>query len=304
MSNFRLLLHVSHFLKCPYFLKDRERKKAMPELPEVETVRRSLAKAMEGKPISQVSVWRDDLRIPVPQDFSDSVKGLFVHRVGRRAKYLQIFLDKEKVILIHLGMSGKMLVDIDSNGSNKKLKHEHVTFLIGDRVAIRFVDPRRFGLIDLCTRDKLSSHPLLVHLGLEPLTEEFSDAYLKKAFKNKKVCIKAALLNQHMVAGLGNIYACEALWYSCLSPRRNALTITGKRAERLAQSIKQVLTEAISRGGSTLRDHVSPDGEMGYFQNSFKVYGRAGAPCFSCNKPVQKMIQLGRSTFFCPNCQR
>ena len=276
----------------------------MPELPEVETVRASLANVMEGKPISQVLVWRSDLRIPIPRGFSDSVRGLLVLRVCRRAKYLQIFLENEKVILIHLGMSGKMLIDLDWYDRNRKLKHEHVTFFIGGNVAIRFVDPRRFGLIDLCTLDELNSHPLLVHLGLEPLTNELNDVSLKKAFKHKKVSIKAVLLNQHIIVGLGNIYACEALWYSRLSPRRNAYTITGKRAERLVRSIRKVLTEAISVGGSTLRDHVSPTGEMGYFQHSFRVYGREGSLCFACNKPVQKVIQSGRSTFFCPNCQQ
>lgn len=276
----------------------------MPELPEVETVRTALANAMEGKPISQVLVWRSNLRIPVPKDFSDTVRGLVVNRIRRRAKYLQIFLEEEKVILIHLGMSGKMLIDNDWCDTNKKFKHEHITFFAGDSSAIRFVDPRRFGLVDLCTQDKLSSHPLLIKLGLEPLTNDFNDVSLKKTLKNKKVSIKAALLNQQIVSGLGNIYACEALWHSRLSPTRNAFTITGKKAARLVHSIKKILTEAISVGGSTLRDHLSPDGERGYFQHSFKVYGREGAPCFVCKKPVQKIIQSGRSTFFCPNCQR
>jgi len=276
----------------------------MPELPEVETVRTGLAVVMEGKPISQVRVHRGDLRRPVPEGFAAAIEGRRVIRLGRRAKYLQIFLDDGQVVLAHLGMSGRMVIDQQFADTDPKSKHEHITFLVGNGTAIRFADPRRFGLVDLCAEAVLAEHPLLAGLGVEPLSNEFDGAFLAAALKGKKTPIKAALLDQRIIAGLGNIYVCEALWLARLSPRRSAHTVSGQRALRLADAVKSVLIDAIAAGGSTLRDHVAPSGEIGYFQHSFKVYGREREPCPSCARPLRRIVQSGRSTFFCATCQR
>lgn len=285
----------------------------MPELPEVETVRRGLATVMEGRPISNVLVRRRDLRRPVPEAFEKALTGRIVTTIDRRAKYLLFNLDDGGVVIAHLGMSGRMVIeqaaettepgkfahDVGTGG-----KHEHIVFSVGNGTVVRFSDPRRFGLMDLATQETLVSHPLLAGLGPEPLGDDFNGPALAARLKGKRTPIKSALLDQRIVAGLGNIYVCEGLFMAGLSPRRSAHTIQGARADRLVVSIKEVLDDAIAAGGSTLRDHVAPSGEIGYFQHSFKVYGREGEDCTKCATPIRRLVQAGRSTFYCPKCQR
>lgn len=285
----------------------------MPELPEVETVRRGLAAVMEGRPIVDVLVRRGDLRRPLPEGFADALTGRTVKTIDRRAKYLLIRLDDGTVVIAHLGMSGRMVIEqADETGSPGAFalpsvaagKHEHIVFSVGNGTQIRFSDPRRFGLMDLSTEETLADHPLLALIGPEPLDESFDGQALAVRLAGKRTPIKSALLDQRIVAGLGNIYVCEGLFAAGLSPRRSAHTVQGKRAELLMQSIKTVLLSAIESGGSTLRDHVAPSGEIGYFQHNFKVYGREGEACPSCTQPIQRLVQSGRSTFFCSRCQR
>jgi formamidopyrimidine-DNA glycosylase len=282
----------------------------MPELPEVETVRRGLAIVMEGRRINEMVVRRSDLRRPLPDGFAEALTGRTITTLDRRAKYLLINLDDGMVVLVHLGMSGRMVIDPAGEGEigNQPIeptnKHEHITFSVGNGTLVRFSDPRRFGLMDLVHRDQLSSHPLLSSLGPEPLDDVFNGAMLAARLKGRKTPIKSALLDQRLVAGLGNIYVCEALHMAGLSPRRSAHSIGLSRAERLVGAIKSVLLAAIAAGGSTLRDHVAPSGEIGYFQHNFKVYGREGEACATCRAPIQRIPQAGRSTFFCAKCQR
>jgi formamidopyrimidine-DNA glycosylase len=282
------------------------KKKNMPELPEVETVRRGLAAVMEGRPITGVVVRREDLRRPLPAGFAAAVGGHTVRSVDRRAKYLLFHLDDGTVVIAHLGMSGRMVIEPaaahPTNEANGK--HEHIVFSVGNGTRIGFSDPRRFGLMDLATEDTLASHPLLAGIGPEPLDDAFDGAALAARLAGKHTPIKAALLDQRVVAGLGNIYVCEALFEAGISPRRSAHTVQGARADRLVRAIKRVLLAAIESGGSTLRDHVAPSGEIGYFQHNFKVYGREGAPCPTCGQPIRRLVQSGRSTFFCSRCQR
>lgn len=285
----------------------------MPELPEVETVRRGLAVVMEGRPISNVLVRRRDLRRPVPAEFEETLIGRTVTTIDRRAKYLLFNLDDGGVVIAHLGMSGRMVIEQadESERPGKfthdvgvKGKHEHIVFSVGNGTVVRFSDPRRFGLMDLATRDTLGDHPLLAGLGPEPLGDDFNGPALAKRLAGKRTPIKSALLDQRVVAGLGNIYVCEGLFTAGISPRRSAHTIQRARADRLVASLKSVLQEAIAAGGSTLRDHVAPSGEIGYFQHSFKVYGQEGSNCSQCGATVRRLVQAGRSTFYCPKCQR
>ncbi len=278
----------------------------MPELPEVETVRRGLAAVMEGRRLTRVVVRRPDLRFPLPPNFAAALEGRTVTRVARRAKYLLLELDDGTVAMVHLGMSGRMVIDPEpgDDPAAPRGKHEHVTFLCGNGTAIRFSDPRRFGMMDLARIETLDQHRLLCHLGPEPLDVAFDGPMLAARLKGKRTPIKAALLDQRVVAGLGNIYVCEALFAAGLSPRRGAHTVQGVRAARLAATIHAVLEAAIESGGSTFRDHVAPSGEIGYFQHSWRVYGREGEPCTGCQAPVKRMVQSGRSTFYCPTCQR
>jgi len=276
----------------------------MPELPEVETVRRGLAKAMVGRRINQVVVRRSDLRRPLPKNFSDMLIGQKITHLDRRAKYLLIHLDSGDVVLAHLGMSGRMVIEQGTEVEVPARKHEHIAFSVGNGTIIRFSDPRRFGLMDLSTEEQLSKHPLLNSIGPEPLGEEFNGVSLLDSLKGRKTPIKSALLDQRVVAGLGNIYVCEGLFLAGVSPRRITNNIGTLRAHRLVSATKQVLRSAIEAGGSTLRDHVTPTGEMGYFQYSFKVYGREGKACTICTKPIKRIVQAGRSTFFCASCQR
>ena len=276
----------------------------MPELPEVETVRRGLERAMVGRRINQVVVRRSDLRRPLPENFSDMLTGREITHLDRRAKYLLIHLDTGNVVLVHLGMSGRMVIEQGTEVEVPARKHEHIAFLVGNGTVVRFSDPRRFGLMDLTPKEKLFNHPLLKLIGPEPLNAEFNAESLMNHLKGRKTTIKSALLDQRVVAGLGNIYVCEILFIAGVSPRRITKNISTIRAERLVSATKEILRDAINAGGSTLRDHVTPTGEMGYFQYNFKVYGREGKLCETCMKPVKRIVQAGRSTFFCASCQR
>src|SRR5580658_1243703 len=293
----------------------------MPELPEVETVRRGLAPAMEGARFSKVELRRGDLRWPLPADFAKRLEGKTVTGLGRRAKYLLTDLSSGDVLVMHLGMSGSFHVFEKErqvapgayyHERQKHAAHDHVVFHMSSGAIVTFNDPRRFGSMKLVARDKLDTEPLLQSLGPEPLGNAFDAAMLAHACKGKKTSLKAALLDQTVVAGLGNIYVCEALHRAHLSPKRLASTIAGKsavaneRAERLVESIKMVLNAAIKDGGSSLRDHRLTDGDLGMFQHNFRVYDREGEPCRTpgCGGTVKRIVQNGRSTFYCPACQK
>ncbi len=279
----------------------------MPELPEVETVCRGLSDVLTGRRLARVEARRPDLRIPLPERFAARLTGRRVESIGRRAKYILVRLDGGEILLLHLGMSGRMTVS--SKGMDPPGPHDHVILTTDDGAEIRFNDARRFGLATLIDEQALADHPLLAGLGPEPLGNAFSGPVLAAALRGRKCSIKAALLDQRVVAGIGNIYASEALFRAGLSPRRRAGTVVGRRAERLAQAIRGVLEEAISAGGSSLRDHVQPSGELGYFQHRWAVYDREGRPCPTCDCTltatggIQRIVQQNRSTFFCPRRQ-
>ena len=277
----------------------------MPELPEVETVCRGLAMALEGRRLIRVELRRPDLRRPFPVDFAARLQGRRVMRVARRAKYLTLWLDDGWVVLGHLGMSGRMLVG-RTDGAALPGKHDHVLLETDDGQRVVFNDPRRFGLMDLVEGASLALHPLLVSLGPEPLDDAFTPAVLSAALAERSTPIKTALLDQRLVAGIGNIYASEALFRAGIAPTRPAATVAGRRAERLVPAVKAVLTEAIAAGGSSLRDHRRTDGELGYFQHAFAVYDREGEPCpdCRCDGGVRRIVQAGRSTFYCQKRQR
>ena len=292
----------------------------MPELPEVETVRRGLAEAMEGQRFAKIEVRRGDLRWPLPQDFAQRLKGRTVTGIGRRAKYLLADLSSGDVLLMHLGMSGSFHVFRDQDRQlgryhherKKHVAHDHVVFHMASGTSVTFNDPRRFGSMKLVARAKLDDEPLLNGLGPEPLGNEFDAVMLARACRGKKTSLKAALLDQRIVAGLGNIYVCEALYRARLSPKRMASTIADRKGEpneravRLVDSIKAVLNAAIKDGGSSLRDHRLTDGDLGMFQHHFSVYDREGEPCRTpdCGGIVKRIVQNGRSTFYCPACQK
>jgi formamidopyrimidine-DNA glycosylase len=300
----------------------------MPELPEVETVRRGLQPAMEGARFTKVEVHRGDLRWPLPKDFAARLEGKTVTGMGRRAKYLLADLSSGDVLLMHLGMSGSFYV-VDEKGGraegakggtagnyyhgrSQHVAHDHVIFHMSSGAVATFNDPRRFGFMKIVARSKLDAEPLLNRLGPEPLGNAFDAAMLARACQSKKTSLKAALLDQRVVAGLGNIYVCEALFRARLSPRRVASTIASRsgapneRAERLVEAIKAVLNDAIKAGGSSLRDHRLTDGELGMFQHHFRVYDREGEKCPTpgCKGTIKRIVQNGRSTFFCPACQK
>lgn len=277
----------------------------MPELPEVETVCRGLAAKLVGRRLARVETRRPDLRVPLPRGFAKRLQGLRVERIDRRAKYILMRFEGGLVLLAHLGMAGRMVI---ANGAPLD-PHDHVVFVTDDGSEIRFNDHRRFGLMLLAREDELADHPLLSAIGPEPLGNSFNADALSMALKGKKTPIKAALLDQTIVAGLGNIYVCESLYWADVSPRRLARSCVGERAERLVWAIRKVLTEAIAAGGSSLRDHVQPSGELGYFQHSWAVYGREGEACPRCAAEavpckVKRIVQSNRSTFFCPRFQR
>jgi formamidopyrimidine-DNA glycosylase len=293
----------------------------MPELPEVETVRRGLQPVMEGSRIVKAETRRKDLRFPFQKDFVARLTGQTVTGLGRRAKYLLADLASGDVLLMHLGMSGSFRV-IKDEGEKVPGKfhhprsgdraHDHVVFHMSSGAAVVFNDPRRFGYMKIIARKALEDEPLLSGLGPEPLGNEFDAAMLARACANKKTSLKAALLDQRVVAGLGNIYVCEALYRSQLSPRRLAATLATKKGEptdharRLVGAIHAVLNQAIKAGGSSLRDHRQTSGELGYFQHSFQVYDREGEKCQTagCSGIVRRFTQNGRSTFWCPKCQK
>jgi len=288
----------------------------MPELPEVETVRRGLAPVMEGERFAKVEVRRGDLRWPLPKGFAQTLHGKTVEGLGRRAKYLLADLSSGDVLLMHLGMSGSFRVGKDSapgkyyRERSKSTAHDHVVFHMSNGVTVTFNDPRRFGSMKLVPRAKLETEPLLRALGPEPLGNEFDAAMLARTCMGKKTSLKAALSDQRVVAGLGNIYVCEALFRARLSPKRRASTIADRngkpneRAAKLVDAIKAVLTDAIEAGGSSLRDHRRADGSLGDFQHNFQVYDREGEPCPDCKGKVKRIVQVGRSTFYCPSCQK
>jgi formamidopyrimidine-DNA glycosylase len=280
----------------------------MPELPEVETIRRGLALRLEGRRLARVEQRRPDLRRALPPDLPARLTGRRVARLDRRAKYLLVHLEDGPVLLLHLGMSGRMV--IGGRDAAAPDRHDHFILETDDGAVIRFNDARRFGHIDLIEPGGLDAHPLLSGLGPEPLGNEFSGPVLAAALRSKATPIKAALLDQRVVAGLGNIYVSESLFWAGISPRRLARTVQGERAERLAAAIRKVLREAIAAGGSTLRDYVQASGELGYFQHRFAVYDREGRPCPGCDCDaaktggIRRIVQAGRSTFYCPRRQR
>jgi formamidopyrimidine-DNA glycosylase len=288
----------------------------MPELPEVETVRRGLAPAMEGARFAKVEVRDRRLRWPLPKDFAKKLEGQTVAGLGRRAKYLLADLTSGDVLMMHLGMSGSFRVGKDAkpgvyyHEKSKSTAHDHVVFHMSNGSLVTFNDPRRFGSMKLITRAKIDDEPLLANLGPEPLGNAFDAAMLAKACAGKKTSLKAALSDQRVVAGLGNIYVCEALYRAKLSPKRQASTLADRngkpneRAVALVEAIKAVLKDAIGAGGSSLRDHRRTDGALGDFQHNFRVYDREGEPCPNCKGKIKRIVQSGRSTFYCPSCQK
>ena len=288
----------------------------MPELPEVETVRRGLAPIMEGASFKKVEVRDRRLRWPIAKDFEKRLTGKTIDGLGRRAKYLLADLSSGDVLIMHLGMSGSFRVGQDAKPGlyyhelSKSTAHDHVVFHLSNGATVTFNDPRRFGSMKLVPRAKLEHEPLLRSLGPEPLGNEFDAAMLAAACARKKTSLKAALSDQRVVAGLGNIYVCEALFRARLSPKRIASTIADRngkpnqRAQALVEAIKAVLNDAIKAGGSSLRDHRRADGSLGDFQHNFLVYDREGEPCPNCKGKVKRIVQTGRSTFYCPRCQK
>jgi formamidopyrimidine-DNA glycosylase len=291
----------------------------MPELPEVETVKMGLQPVMEGYRFTHVETRRGDLRVPFPNDFAGRLTGRRVKKLWRRAKYILGDLDDGETLVIHLGMSGRMSVHVE--GHAKKLgnyvhdmggatigkdKHDHVVMDTDAPARIVFNDHRRFGLMLLVDTAELAEHKLFKGLGAEPLSDDFHTAYLREALKGKKTPIKSALLDQRVIAGLGNIYVCEALYRAKISPKRQAAKVNPEQVTRLTPAIKTVLREAIKAGGSSLRDHRRTDGELGYFQKTFAVYDREGEPCpgEGCKGTIKRIVQAGRSTFYCPSCQK
>jgi len=292
----------------------------MPELPEVETVVRGLRPAMEGKRIALAETRRPDLRFPFPANFAERLTGRTVTEVVRRAKYVLIRLDNGETWLAHLGMSGRFTVSPGARASSGQAghnsgwalveKHDHVLVEMADGGRVVFNDARRFGYMDLIPPGGEAESVHLRILGPEPLSDGFTADYFAQTLRGKRSPIKSALLDQRVVAGIGNIYACEALWRAELSPRRSAHTIAGGRAERLVVAVKSVLADAIAAGGSSLRDYVQTDGELGYFQHNWGVYGREGEACSACVAEgrqecgIRRIVQSGRSTFYCPRRQR
>ena len=298
----------------------------MPELPEVETIRRGLAPALEGASFTRVELRRRDLRFPFPKGFARRLEGTEVTALGRRAKYLVGELDSGEALIVHLGMTGRFAVEegIDRrprkrfepgrfyDDSERLVAHDHVVFHLSTGRRLVYNDVRRFGFMTLVRRDKLEGHPFFKGLGIEPVGNEFGAEALARLFAGKARPLKSALLDQRLIAGLGNIYVSEALFRAGLSPRRPANTLAGKgavaraRREALAEAIRCVLAEAIEKGGSTLRDYAKANGERGAFQHEFRAYGREGEACLrpGCRGTVARLVQSGRSTFFCRVCQK
>ncbi|HEY5336712.1 MAG TPA: bifunctional DNA-formamidopyrimidine glycosylase/DNA-(apurinic or apyrimidinic site) lyase [Rhizomicrobium sp.] len=288
----------------------------MPELPEVETVMTGLKPALEKHRFTHVETRRKDLRIPFPKDFAKRLNGRKVIKLWRRAKYIMADLDDGETLVIHLGMSGRMAVFARSKSQKlgqfhydavpaEPEKHDHVIFDTDAPARITFNDHRRFGLMTLIDTDKIEQHKLFKDIGVEPLSGDFDAAFLKAALKGKKTPIKSALLDQRLIAGLGNIYVCEALWRAQISPKRRASRVKPGEIAPLVKAIKEVLQEAVKAGGSTLRDHKQVHGELGYFQHHFAVYGREKKLCQRADDGIiKRIVQSGRSSFYCPVCQR
>jgi len=274
-------------------------RKAMPELPEVETTVRGLARYLDGERLTRVVTHRADLRRPFPPELAQILTGATVTGLGRRAKYGLIHVDRGQTLVFHLGMSGRWRIEPDAIG-----KHDHLVIETGSGHCLALCDPRRFGSVDLVETDRLDAWPPFAALGPEPLSDALSPAYLSGALKGRKAAIKLMLLDQRIVAGLGNIYVCEALYRARIDPRREAGSVSRAAIARLVPAIKAVLREAIDAGGSTLRDYARPDGELGYFSKQFDVYDREDEPCRSCKGTVHRIVQGGRSTWFCPSCQK
>lgn len=279
----------------------------MPELPEVETTRRGIEPSLQGKRVTKIIQRRPNLRIPFPDDLAARIEGQRIESVGRRAKYILITVENGSVIILHLGMSGRLAVleEVPSPGP-----HDHIDLVLEDNKVLRFCDPRRFGLLTLADGDTLDEHKLLAHLGPDPLGNQFNGQVLADRLAGRGTAIKSALLDQTVVAGLGNIYVCESLYRARISPKRLARNVQGDRADRLVGCIRAVLDDALAAGGSSLRDYVQPNGELGYFQHQFDVYGREGEACpgCDCDPPpgggIRRLVQGGRSTFYCSHRQR
>ena len=286
----------------------------MPELPEVETVRRGLEPVLEGARLTRVRQNRPDLRFPFPQRFAERLEGATVERLDRRAKYLLFPLSTGETWVTHLGMTGRFTLDGAQLGEFEEAapiggKHEHVSLCAtrgGQVTRVGFADARRFGFMGLIPTGEVEAHPWFAGIGPEPLGNGFSAAHLAAAFRGTAQNLKVSLLDQRIVAGLGNIYVCEALYRARISPLTAAGKVSGPRLERLAAAVRDVLAEAITAGGSTLRDFANAEGGQGYFQHRFDVYGREGEPCRSegCPGVVKRIVQAGRSTFYCPSCQK
>lgn len=283
----------------------------MPELPEVETVRRGLEPVMEGQQILTAQVNRPDLRWPFPPRMAERLTGARINALRRRSKYILADLSSGETLLIHLGMSGRMLISGAQVGGfhhdhPQPAKHDHVVFDMEGGARVTFNDPRRFGAMDLLDTASAEAHPLLAVIGPEPLGNAFDGDYLAARLAGRKTPVKSALLDQRIVAGLGNIYVCEVLFRAGIAPDRLAGDLTGKQAQGLVPLIREVLSEAIEAGGSSLKDYRQADGELGYFQHSFRVYGREGGACTTpgCKGSIARIVQAGRSSFYCPDCQR
>ena len=283
----------------------------MPELPEVETVRRGLLPTMEGQVIVKADVNRPDLRWPFPENMAARLTGKTVTALRRRSKYILADLSSDETLIIHLGMSGRMLISGDPLGQfhhdhPAPEKHDHVVFHMANGARVTFNDPRRFGAMDLGPTATIEQHWLLEKLGPEPLGNAFHEDYLVERLKSRNTLIKSALLDQRIVSGLGNIYVCEALFRAQISPKRKAGKIAVAKIRTLVPIIRTVLEDAIKAGGSSLKDYRQADGELGYFQHSFDVYDRERQPCRTpdCIGEITRIVQSGRSSFFCPQCQR
>ena len=289
----------------------------MPELPEVETVRRGLEPVLKGRKITRVETRRDDLRFPFPPGFATRLSGAKVEQLSRRAKYILVDLDNGFSLLVHLGMTGRFTVLSPEGAANlgefyfeggagqgADGPHDHVVFHLEEGVRLVYSDPRRFGMMDLVETQAANQHKLLRDIGVEPLGNGLSADYLAQKFKDKTAPLKAALLNQRIIAGLGNIYVCEALFRAKLSPKRKAGKVKPDKLGELVRHVRDILDEAILAGGSTLQDFQGADGTKGEYQQRFLVYDREGEPCPNCGKPIKRLVQSGRSSFYCASCQK
>jgi formamidopyrimidine-DNA glycosylase len=273
----------------------------MPELPEVETVCKGLSKSLLGRKFTNINLLRPNLRIPFPENFSTKIINRTIKDITRRAKYIFIHLDNSQVIIMHLGMSGKIIVH---PSKQQILKHDHAIFTFDDNQELVFNDARRFGLITIADINNLDQHPLFKSLGPEPLTENFNTKYLADKLKTKSIPIKPAIMNNNIVVGVGNIYACESLFISNISPLKAANNLNNVEIKILITNIKQVLLDAIKSGGSSISDYVNAQGELGYFQHNFNVYNKYNHSCKICTSKIARITQCGRSTFYCPTCQK